>query len=178
MRGRIKWVSCPLFILLKIAMSKADEKLRDLAETAAAKLGFELVNAQKLGGGKSLTVRVFIDKPGGISHEDCSVFSRDFGEVLDAEDLIPTAYLLEVSSPGLERELYSLRDFAKYAGNLAKVKMKSPIGGQKVFRGRIAGVADETITFEDRTRGRVSFTFDEVAKANLEIDLDEELKRS
>ncbi len=164
---------------LKGDMSKLtiEERIRNAAAAIAERLGFELVHAEKLGGGKALTVRVFIDKPGGVSHEDCSVFSHQFGELLDAEDLIPTAYMLEVSSPGLERELYSISDFAKYAGHLARVKTKSPVDGQKVFRGRIERVDGETVHFADKTRGAVSFQYNAVAKANLEIDLDEELKR-
>ncbi|MBK8149989.1 MAG: ribosome maturation factor RimP [Acidobacteria bacterium] len=154
-----------------------EAKLREAALTVAEKNGLELVHAEKLGAGKALTVRVFIDKSGGVSHEDCATFSREFGELLDEQDLIPTAYLLEVSSPGLERELYCLADFEKYAGSLAKVKTKTPIGGQKNFRGRIARVEDGTVYFEDKTRGSISFQYESVSKANLEIDLDEELKR-
>jgi ribosome maturation factor RimP len=171
--------SRPLFILREIGMDRPsiEERLCRIAETVAEKCGFELVNAEKLGGGKALTVRVFIDKAGGISHDDCALFSRAFGELLDSEDLFPASYLLEVSSPGLERELYSLRDFAKYSGNLARVKTSRAIDGQKVFRGRIEGVEGETIRFNDKRRGIVVFAFAEVAKANLEIDLDEELKR-
>ncbi len=155
-----------------------EERLREAAETVAAKNGVELVHAEKLGAGKALTVRVFIDKPDGVSHEDCALYSREFGDLLDQEDLIPTEYLLEVSSPGLERELYSLRDFERFAGHLAKVKTRSPIDGQKNFRGRIAAVEEGTIRFDDKTRGAVSFSHEMVAKANLEIDLDEELKRT
>ncbi len=155
-----------------------NEQLNQLAARVAESNGFELVHAEKLGAGKALTIRVFIDKPGGISHDDCSVFSREFGELLDVEDLIPTAYMLEVSSPGLERELYSLRDFEKYSGNLAKVKTGTAIDGQKNFRGRITGVEGTAIRFDDKTRGSVTIPYDAVVKANLEIDLDEELKRA
>lgn len=155
-----------------------NEKLNGLAARVAESNGFELVHAEKLGAGKALTIRVFIDKPGGISHDDCSVFSREFGELLDLEDVIPTSYMLEVSSPGLERELYSLRDFEKYSGNLAKLKTGKPIDGQKNFRGRIIGIEGTDIRFDDKTRGNLTIPYDTVVKANLEIDLDEELKRA
>jgi ribosome maturation factor RimP len=92
-------------------------------------------------------------------------------------NFLPSAYLLEVSSPGLERELYNLKDFERFAGNLAKVKTNQAVDGQRNFRGRIIGVEDEEIVFEDKTKGTVRFPYSAVAKANLEIDLQEELKR-
>jgi ribosome maturation factor RimP len=155
-----------------------EERIRQIAEEIAKKVGYELVHVEKKGAGKSQTLRVFIDKKGGISHADCSLFSNEFGAVLDIEDLIPTEYTLEVSSPGLERELYNLKDFEKFAGNLAKVKLKTPINGQKNFRGRILKVKDGEIFFNDKTVGEVNFPYRLVNKANLEIDLEEELKRN
>jgi ribosome maturation factor RimP len=85
--------------------------------------------------------------------------------------------MLEVSSPGLERELYSLKDFEKFAGNMAKVKTTQPVNGQKNFSGRIVEVKGEEIVFEDKTNGTVQFPYNTVAKANLEVDFEEELKR-
>lgn len=153
------------------------EKIRRIAATAASEESLELVHVEIIGSVKNPTVRIFIDKPDGVTLDDCSNISRKVGAVLDADDFIPAAYLLEVSSPGLERELYSLRDFEKYAGNLAKVKTTHPVGGQKNFRGRITEVKGEEIVFEDKTSGTVRFPYNMVAKANLELDLDEELKR-
>ena len=112
----------------------------------------------------------------GITTDDCSVFSNQFGDILDAEDLIHAEYILEVSSPGLERELYSLRDFERFSGSLAKVKTKQAINGQKNFRGRILKTEGEEIFFEDRTSGNVNFPHNAVVKANLEFDLEAELK--
>lgn len=154
-----------------------EERIRQIAEEIAGKYGYELVHVEKKGAGKSQTVRVFIDKTDGISHADCSLFSNEFGTALDEADLIPTEYTLEVSSPGLERELYSLKDFERFAGSAAKVKLKEPINGQKNFRGRILKVKGEEIFFSDKTCGEVSFPYSQVVKANLEIDLEEELKR-
>lgn len=155
-----------------------NERINEAATAVAEKNGLELVQAQVAGSSKNLTIRVFIDKPGGVTHEDCTLVSRQLEAVLDAEDFIPSAYLLEISSPGLERELYNLRDFQRFAGHLAKVKTSTAIDGQKNFRGRIAAVEGEEIIFDDKTNGTVRFSFDTVAKANLEIDLEEELKRS
>ena len=152
------------------------EQIREMAAEVAAKNGVELVHIEEKGTGKSRTLRVFIDKPEGVSIEDCSTVSREFGASLDAEDLIHTEYILEVSSPGLERELYSLKDFERFAGSLAKVKTHKPVDGQKNFRGKITKVEGEEIFFDDRTSGEVSFPYEAVAKANLEFDLEAELK--
>jgi ribosome maturation factor RimP len=152
------------------------ERIQEMAAQVAANNGLELVHIEEKGMGKSRTLRVFIDKPEGVSIEDCSTVSREFGDLLDAEDLIHTEYILEVSSPGLERELYSLKDFERFAGSLAKVKTHKPVNGQKNFRGKITRVEGEEIFFDDRTSGEVSFPYDAVAKANLEFDLDAELK--
>lgn len=155
-----------------------DERIREIAGRAAEEMDLELVHTQIIGAGKNSTVRVFIDKPGGVTHDDCTAASRKIEAVLDADDLIPSTYILEVSSPGLERELYSLKDFERFAGSLAKVKTNETIDGQRNFRGRIGGVEDDEIIFEDKTKSTVRFPFAAVAKANLEIDLEEELKRA
>ncbi len=161
-------------------MSKeaVNEKIGEIAARAAKENNLELIQAQIVGSGRSLTIRVFIDKPAGVTHEDCATVSREMGTILDAEDIIPAAYLLEVSSPGLERELYSLQDFKRFSGSLAKVKTAAAIDGQKNFRGRIVEIENEEIVFDDKTRGTIRFPYSAVAKANLEIDLEEELKKS
>ncbi len=154
-----------------------EERVGEAAARTAEKNNLELVRAEVAGSGKNLTVRIFIDKEGGVMHEDCTAMSRDLEKIFDTEDFIPAAYILEVSSPGLERELYSLKDVEKFAGSLAKVKLNAPVDGQKNFRGRIVGIENEEIVFDDKTRGTIRFPFSAVAKANLEIDLEQELKR-
>jgi len=155
-----------------------DERIREIAACVAEANNLELVQAVIVGTSKNLTVRVFIDKQGGVTHEDCTLVSRKIETVLDADDFIPSTYTLEVSSPGLERELYSLKDFEKFVGSLAKVKMNEAVEGQKNFRGRIGSIEGDEIIFEDKTKSTVRFPFSVVAKANLEIDLEEELKRA
>lgn len=154
-----------------------DERIREIAARVAEENSLELVQAQIVGTSKNLTVRVFIDKEGGVTHEDCTSVSRKIEAVLDADDFIPTTYTLEVSSPGLERELHSLKDFERFIGSLAKVKTSEAFDGQKNFRGRIGGVEGDEVIFEDKTKSTVRFPFSAVAKANLEIDLEQELKR-
>ena len=156
--------------------SSIEGRVRDIAERAATERGLELVHVEFAGGARAPIVRVFIDKPGGVTHEDCSEVSRHLGTVLDVEDFIPDTYTLEVSSPGLERGLYSLADFERFAGKPAKAKTRGAVAGQRNFRGRIEGVEGDEVLFEDRTSGRVRIPFAEIAKANLEIDVEEEFR--
>jgi ribosome maturation factor RimP len=150
--------------------------VRPIAQDAAERSGVELYDVKISGIGSKPLVQVFIEKEKGITHIECAEVSRSLDEVLEAGDLIPDAYILEVSSPGIERELLQLSHFEKFAGSLAKVKLKQAINNQKNFRGRIFAVEEEHIIFDDKTNGRVRFPFSEVVNANLEIDLIEEFK--
>jgi ribosome maturation factor RimP len=157
--------------------SAVETKIQNIAQAAADEAGVEIVRVSIKGADKSPTVTVFIDKDGGVTHEDCASVSRQMDVALEADDFISTAYILEVSSPGLERELYSIKDFVKFTGSLAKVKLNKPINGQRSFRGNITAVNGEEITFDDRAGGEVKFPYHWVTKANLEIDLEAELSR-
>jgi ribosome maturation factor RimP len=112
-----------------------------------------------------------------VTHDDCSDVSLHLGTILDVEDFIHASYTLEVSSPGLERGLYKRADYERFAGSDAKLKTRQPIEGQRNFRGRILGVDENAVLFEDRTNGRVRIPFDIITKANLEVDLSQELRR-
>jgi ribosome maturation factor RimP len=178
-KKRIKWVSCPLFIFgpMKMDTCSIDDRIRDIAIRVSEKNGLEFVHAEIAGAKKSLTVRIYIDKPGGVNLEDCSLVSREMETVLDEDDFIPDPYLLEVSSPGLERQLYSLDDFQKFVGRKAKVKTASAINSQSNFTGRITAIEGDEIVFDDKTAGSVRIPFGRVAKANLRVDLAEEFKK-
>lgn len=153
-------------------------KINEIAAKVTDKHNLELVRAEVVGSVKNPILRIFIDKPKGISHEDCAAISFGISAILDKSDFISPDYMLEVSSPGLERELYSLKDFEKFVGNLAKVKTKTAINGQKNFSGRIKAIDGAEVIFSDKTNGEVRFNYESVAKANLEIDIEEEFKRN
>ena len=153
------------------------ERIREFAEQVAIDHGVELVHVELTGPEGHPTVRVFIDKPGGVTHEDCSDVSNHLGTVLDVEDFIHFAYTLEVSSPGLERGLYQRADYERFAGRDAKVKARTPVSGQRNFRGRIVGVDDSNVILEDRTSGRVLIPIDGIAKAHLEVDIESEFRQ-
>lgn len=150
------------------------KRIAEIAAEAAKEDSIEVVHVETAGIKRDMVVRVFIDKEGGVTLDDCSNISRRIEEVLDTEDLIPSKYILEVSSPGIERELYSLKDFVRFTGELAKIKTNVEIDGQKNFVGTIETVDGETITIADRNAGSVSFDYSAVAKANLKIDLSRE----
>ena len=153
------------------------ERVEAIARQVVEAKGIELVHVDIAGTKRDAVIRIYIDKDGGVTLDDCSGVSRGVEEVVDSEDFIPSRYVLEVSSPGIERQLYSLSDFVKFTGQLAKVKTKREIEGQKTFVGNIVGIDGEMITIDDRTKGVVSFEYSEVDKANLKIDLTKEFGR-
>lgn len=154
------------------------EQVREIAEKVVEKLALELVHVELAGSGKNQVVRIYIDKEAGITHDDCSIVSREIEDILDEKDPITNAYTLEVSSPGIERGLYTLQDFERFAGNKAKLKTESPLNGQKNFKGTIVGVKGEEIIFDDKTNKLVNIPFALVKKANLEFDIEEELRQA
>ena len=155
-----------------------EERVQAIAERVAIDHGLELVHAEVAGPEGKPILRIFIDKPEGVTHEDCAEVSLHVGTILDVEDFIHAAYTLEVSSPGLERGLYKRQDYERFAGSLAKMKSRVPINGQRNFRGWIVGLEGENVIFEDKTSGRVAVPFESIVKANLEIDVEEEFRRA
>ena len=154
------------------------ERIKYLAEQTAIDHGLELVHVEVAGPDGHPIVRVFIDKPGGVTHDDCSEVSHHLGTVLDVEDFIHSAYTLEVSSPGIERGLYKRADYERFAGNTAKLKTRVALKGQRNFRGRIVGIKGDEVIFDDRTSGRIMIPLESIAKANLEIDVQDEFKQA
>ena len=151
--------------------------IKEIALKAAADCGVEFIHLEIAGTKRNQIVRIFADKEGGITIEDCSNVSKAVEAAMDADDFMPAAYVLEVSSPGLDRELYSLADFEKFVGKLAKIKMKPDFDGPKGLNGRILKIEGGEITFDDRTSGELTFRYESVAKANLKIDIEQELGR-
>jgi ribosome maturation factor RimP len=119
------------------------EHVRQIAERVAASSGLELVEIEFRGGGKARMLRVYIDKPGGVTHEDCANISHELGTILDVEDAIPGgSYTLEVSSPGLDRKLTKAADFERFVGSRVKLMTREPIAGNRYFEGRLQAFHD------------------------------------
>ncbi|MFN2515587.1 MAG: ribosome maturation factor RimP [Pyrinomonadaceae bacterium] len=156
--------------------SLVEDRVQAIAERVAIDHGLELVHAEVAGPDNKPIVRIFIDKPAGVTHEDCAQVSLHVGTILDVEDFIHSSYTLEVSSPGLERGLYKGEDYQRFAGRVARLRTRRPINGQRNFRGRLLGIDGEEVMFEDRTSGQVRIGLESIAKANLEFDADEEFR--
>jgi len=131
------------------------DRVREIAERVAASSGLEVVEVEFLGGGKARMLRVFLDKPGagtdalaGVTHEDCANFSREFGTILDVEDVMPGSYTLEVSSPGLDRKLIKAADFSRFTGSRVKLTTRQPVDNNRHFEGRLESFQDGRLTLD------------------------------
>ena len=131
------------------------DRIREIAERVAASSGLEVVEVEFLGGGKARMLRVFLDKPAagadplaGVTHEDCANFSREFGTILDVEDVMPGSYTLEVSSPGLDRKLTKAADFTRFTGSRMKLTTRQPVGNNWHFEGRLESFKDGRLTLD------------------------------
>ncbi|HST10977.1 MAG TPA: ribosome maturation factor RimP [Terriglobales bacterium] len=136
-------------------MAFDEERVRAIAERVAATSGLEVVEIELRGGGKTRMLRVFLDKPAGVTHEDCAQFSREFGTILDVEDAVPGSYVLEVSSPGLDRKLTRAADFERFAGNKVKLMTREPVKGNRHFEGRLESFREGRLTLDlSEARGK------------------------
>jgi len=145
------------------------EKVQEFVEALLPSLGLELVEIQYRQEGEGWVLRLFIDGPDGIGIDQCTKVSREVSFFLDVEDLVPHSFTLEVSSPGLERPLRSAADFERFKGKKARVRLRHPLDGQKVFVGLI-GESDELgfdLLVEDGETTR--FLMDQVRKARLTL---------
>jgi ribosome maturation factor RimP len=157
-------------------MGIALDEIRHVVEGIVEGEGYELVDVELKGAGKQRVLRVFIDREGGITHLDCEKVSDQVSTVLDVEDPIPSAYTLEVSSPGLDRKLIRPQDFVRFEGHKAKVRTKRPIDGRKVFEGRLSGLDGGGILVETRD-GVVGIALEDVHEARLAVDWKNEMTR-
>jgi ribosome maturation factor RimP len=144
------------------------DKVREVVERVTQSHGVQLWDLEFRGGGKARTLRIFIDKPEGVTHQDCENVSRELGTILDVEDAVPGRYLLEVSSPGLDRKLIRPEDYERFAGNLVKLTTREPVGGSRHFEGRLNSVISGLLTLEVETRKTQPPSKVEIALANVE----------
>src|SRR5215813_8413987 len=153
-------------------MSKgvARDRVRQLVQQVVEGQGYEFVDMEFKGGGNGSILRIFIDKPEGISHRDCELVSEQVGTVLDVEDLIPFSYTLEVSSPGLDRKLVKESDYTRFDGKLARIQTRIPLNQQKVFRGRLQGLHEGKVRLELPKGDVLEIPLDVIHEARLEFD--------
>jgi ribosome maturation factor RimP len=157
------------------------ERIRSVASRVAASYGLDIFDVQFRREAPGMVLRVQIDRPGpaataedSVSVEDCARISRDLSAALDVEDVVPGAYTLEVSSPGLDRPLVKLDDYRRFSGRLAKLVLKETVDGQSFFRGRLAGVESDgeaqvvAIDGDDGRHHQVPFGL--ITRAKLEVE--------
>ena len=140
--------------------------LRNMLEPGVRALGYELVDVEYTSAGSQNVLRVYIDQPKGITVDDCATVSRQVSAVLDVEDPIREAYVLEVSSPGLDRPLVKREDFERFAGQMVKVRMSEAVLGRKNFKGTLVGVDGEA-ALVDVDNERYSLPLARIERARL-----------
>ncbi|PYQ77426.1 MAG: ribosome maturation factor RimP [Acidobacteria bacterium] len=153
------------------------EQVRSMAARVAAGYGLEIFDVQFRREGSGMVLRVRLDRPGSaasaeesVSVEDCAHVSRDLSAILDVEDVVPTAYVLEVSSPGLDRPLRGAADYSRFAGRRAKLVMRHAVDGQSFFKGTLGGIdgGEVLIDADDGRRHRVPIGV--ITRAHLEVE--------
>lgn len=144
------------------------KKLEQIIESLLESTPYELVMCELAKAGKAWTVRVYIDKEGGITIDDCTTVTHTLLDTFEENDPLEMEYNIEVSSPGVDRPLVKLADFQRFLSNRVYVKLHAPVDGLKVFTGNLAACEEEEITVENEEDGRsYSFHFGDIAKATL-----------
>jgi len=141
-------------------------KLETIIEPAVTALGYELVGVEYLPQGRHSVLRVYIDSESGIRMEDCERVSHQVSGVLDVEDPISGEYTLEVSSPGLDRPLFTAEHYRRFVGSEVKLRLHRPVDGRRKFRGLLTGAGEEEIVIEVDGQ-EITLSLDDVEKANL-----------
>ncbi len=139
-------------------------ELGELIAPAVEVLGYELTGVEYLSG--SALLRVYIDSKNGITVDDCQVVSHQLSGLLDVEDPIPGHYTLEVSSPGLDRLLFKVKDYERFAGSRVKIKLLAPLSGRRKFSGVLQGLEGESVLIEEDGEN-ISIPLDQIAQARL-----------
>lgn len=151
------------------------ERVRELSQPILESMLLELVEIEYKRTGREAVLRLFIDKQGGVTLDDCADFSRELSLILDIEDFIPCEYSLEVSSPGLDRPLKTAADYDRFCGRLVKVRTYEPFPDdagnmRKTFLGRLEGLTEGAVVLTLREGQTASIPLARVAKANLEFE--------
>jgi ribosome maturation factor RimP len=167
------------------------DKVRQIAERVAGSSGLEVVEVEVCGGGKHRTLRVYIDRPGaapaegrangvtpdgvtlhGVTHEDCTKFSREFGTIVEVEDAFPGgSYVLEVSSPGLDRKLTKASDFERFRGQRIKLMTREPVNNNRHFEGKLESFENGKLLLDLSAARKKKMRPKDGAAAKVEVEL-------
>src|ERR1051326_6297638 len=147
------------------------EHIREIANRVAESGHLQLVEVDLRGGGKGRMLRIVVDKPEGVTHDDCAYMSREVGTILDVEDAVPGgSYTLEVSSPGLDRKLLKAADYERFTGSRVKLMTRQPVNGNRHFEGKLESLRDGRLLL-DTTPVRKKAKANDGAPQRLEIEL-------
>jgi ribosome maturation factor RimP len=153
------------------------DRVRRIAERVAGTHGLDVFDVRFRREGAGMVLSVWIDRPGpaatadeSVSVDDCAHVSRELGAILDVEDVVPAAYTLEVSSPGLDRPLRGADDYRRFTGRRAKVVMRETIDGQRYFKGRIGGLDRDSVLIEGEDGRTHRVPLGVITRANLEVE--------
>jgi len=147
------------------------EKIRQIAERVVTSEGLTLFDLELKGGRSNQLLRVYIDKREGVSHADCQLVSEQLSAILDVEDPIPGSYMLEVSSPGLNRQLVKPSDFSYFAGRRARLVLREAVGAQRVVEGTLAGFEEGRVRMDLGEAGVSEIALSNISKAKLVVEL-------
>ncbi|MCB9384318.1 MAG: ribosome maturation factor RimP [Bryobacterales bacterium] len=149
------------------------EQARAIAERVAASEGLEVVDVEWHGSGRRGVLRIFIDKPSGVSLADCETVSKQVSTILDVEDVVPGgAYALEVSSPGLDRKLVKPGDYERFRGKKATIRLRTPLAGRGQFTGRLAGLSNAEEALLETAEGEtLRFGLQDIRTARLVVEI-------
>ena len=146
------------------------DRIRPLVAKVVEFAGMELVHLEMRHEAGGLILRIYIDKEGGVTLDDCARVSRQVSAQLDADDPVPGRYTLEVSSPGIDRVLSTERDFQRFAGRQVRLSTIAPLGGRRNFAGRLVGFVDSAVRLELPDGQAVDIPKDQIAKARIVAD--------
>ncbi|HIJ94848.1 MAG TPA: ribosome maturation factor RimP [Desulfuromonadales bacterium] len=160
---------------MAVSKENTSSAIRLIALPILESLSIELVDVEFGRVGRDAVLRLFIDKEGGVMLDDCATVSRELSAILDIEEVIPGAYTLEVSSPGLDRPLKTQADYDRFAGRLIKVRTYQPQpddsgNKRKTFLGTLDGLVDGVVKMTLAEGQTASIPLERVAKANLEFE--------
>ena len=150
-------------------VNNTESKVEALVSGMIEEMGYELVDVEFVKEGQNWYLRFYLDKEGGINIDDCEKASKAIEKLLYEKDPIEQAYILEVSSPGLDRQLKKDKDFVKYAGSLVDVKLYKAVDGSKEFQGTLKGLEGNTVTIEDENENELSFDRKDIAVIKLAV---------
>jgi ribosome maturation factor RimP len=145
------------------------QEVRQIVEPILESQALELVDLEYQRESQGWVLRIYLDREGGVSLDDCAGISHEVGAVLEVKDLIPSSYTLEVSSPGLTRPLKRPEDFNKFRNQMVKIKLYEPLDGRKNFKGILLGLEGDRVRVEVEQQV-YELPLQRIAKANLEID--------